>query len=126
MAKPQNLLPYAVARYAGRSCGAVCTEHKNKAAVRQPCLLSTFDSIYLISPVFSGSQGSFSQKRTLSGAWGEAPYIMVLGRGMGQSTAYDHVSSSGRPKPATSAAGAGAAGTRGSGAVAVPHCVHQT
>ena len=71
----------------GVGAGAVpCCLHrtKSKAAdgslVRYLCLI-----VYtLSSSVFSGL-GDFWGEKSSSGVWGEAPYIMVLGRGMGRS-----------------------------------------
>ena len=71
----------------GSGAGAVpCCLHrtKSKAAdgslVRYLCLI-----VYtLSSSVFSGL-GDFWGEKSSSGVWGEAPYIMVLGRGMGRS-----------------------------------------
>ncbi len=84
-------------------CGAVLSapSKKNKAAVgslvRYLCLI-----VYtLSSSVFSGL-GDFWGEKSSCGVWGEAPYIMVLGRGMGRSPIYNSRLScrgAGRPAP---------------------------
>ena len=70
---------------AGRlRCRTVCTKHKTRlpygSLVRYLCLI-----VYTLSSSFFSGLVDFWGEKSSSGVWGEAPYIMVLGRGMGRS-----------------------------------------
>ncbi len=71
----------------GVGAGAVpCCLHRTKSEaadgslVRYLCLI-----VYTLSSSFFSGLGDFWGEKSSSGVWGEAPYIMVLGRGMGRS-----------------------------------------
>ena len=89
----------AGARGVGRlRCRTVYAEHKSKAAVRQPCLLSIFDNLKHIQSGFFGFLGSFFPKKFPKWGLGRSPiyWRMVGVRGTQPRCT---VSPAGRPAP---------------------------